>query len=308
MWIFDMTTVPAKIKSGKPARLSVQTVIKYIVFVLFVLYAVSLIFPFLWIFLGSFKQSAEFFNSVWALPKSLYFENYSKVITGTRIRGSVLGIFGRDINIFGMFINSITLVAAGVVANVFLSCCAAYVVAKYKFFGRNALFYIAVFFMVVPIIGGLPAQVRMMEALGINDSFIGILFLYSFAFGFNFIMMFGYFKNLSFSYAEAAYMDGASDFAIFGRIMLPLSFPPIVAISVLHFIGLWNDYATPFLFAPSMPTLSVGLFNLSEEFIGRTMYPALFASIIVAVLPVLILFGFTQKTIIENTVAGGLKG
>jgi raffinose/stachyose/melibiose transport system permease protein/N-acetylglucosamine transport system permease protein len=302
-----MGTLLKKLKKSR-AKFSWQLAVKYAVFVLFLLYAVSLIFPFLWIFFGSFKRSAEFFDSVWAFPKSFFLENYSKVITGTRIRGSVLGIIGEDINIIGMFVNSVALVLAGTVINVFLSCCAAYVVAKYKFIGRNALFYIAVFFMVVPIIGGLPAQVRLMEALRIDDTFIGLLFLYSYAFGFNFIMMYGYFKNLSFSYAEAAYIDGANDFQIYVKIMLPLSIPPVVAISVLHFIGLWNDYATPFLFAPGMPTLSVGLYNLSEEFVGRTMYPALFASIIVAVLPVLILFGLTQKTIIENTVAGGLKG
>ena len=162
--------------------------------------------------------------------------------------------------------------------------------------------------MVVPIVGTLPAQVRFMEFLGLEDSVIGVLFLYSGAFGFNFILLNASFESVSWSYAEAAQMDGASHFGIFFKVMIPMCRGPIISCCVLQAIALWNDYSTPFLFMSSHKTLAVGLQSIQYELQIYGQYPLVFAAMIISIVPVLILFACFQKKIMENTVAGGLKG
>jgi ABC-type glycerol-3-phosphate transport system permease component len=132
------------------------------------------------------------------------------------------------------------------------------------------------------------------------------MFLYSGCFGFNFILLHGAFSTVSWTYAEAVEVDGAGRLTVFFRIMLPICKGPIVAVAVLQAIGLWSDYSAPFLFMRSTLTLAVGLQALQDEITGN--FPAMFSAIITAVLPMIILYGCFQKTIMKNTVAGGLKG
>ena len=83
---------------------------------------------------------------------------------------------------------------------------------------------------------------------------------------------------------------------------------PIIACCILQSIALWNDYSTPFLFLKSHKTLAVGLQAIQMELQSQGNYPMIFAAIIISILPVLIIYCIFQKKIVENTVAGGLKG
>ncbi len=278
--------------------------IKWIVFALFAIYAISLVIPFVWMLINSFKTQSDFFNgSVWGFPKQWEGLNFYEVLTYT-----VTTVGGYEESVFEMILWSLLTTVLGTFINVFLSAVVAYVLVNYKFPGRNLIYGVAIFTMVTPIVGTLPAQVNMMEMLHLDDSLIGVLFLYSGCFGFNFIMLYSAFSSISWSYAEAAGMDGASRFGIFFKIMLPMAKGPIIACCILQAITLWNDYSTPYLFMPSHYTLAVGLNELQGEFTGKGNYPMMFASFIVALIPVLILYSCFQKKIIENTNAGGLKG
>lgn len=277
---------------------------KWVIFVIFVIYALSLIVPFVWMLLNSVKTSGEFYSgNVWGFPKQWAGLNFIEVLNY-----KVLTVGGYEESVFEMILWSLLTTVLGTIINVFLSAVVAYVLVNYKFPGRNLIYAVAIFAMVTPIVGTLPAQVNMMEVLGLDDSLFGVLFLYSGCFGFNFIMLYSAFSSISWSYAEAAGMDGASRFGIFFKIMLPMAKGPIIACCILQAITLWNDYSTPYLFMPSHYTLAVGLNELQGEFLGKGNYPMMFASVIVALLPVLILYICFQKKIIENTNAGGLKG
>ena len=274
-----------------------------IAFIIFALYSLSLLFPFVWMVINSLRDVNEWqqtvsFNDYWSLPKIWDFSNYSEILK-TEIDGN---------SILSMIIYSVILTVGGTVINVFFSACAAYVIAKYEFPGKRIIFALAIFAMVVPIVGTLPAQVKFMETLGLDDSIVGVLFLYSGAFGFNFILLLSSFESISWTYAEAAQMDGAGHFGIFFKVMIPMCKGPIIACCILQAITLWNDFSTPFLFMNSTPTLAVGLQIIQEEFTSGGEYPLVFAAMIISILPVLILYACFQKKIIENTVAGGLKG
>ena len=272
-------------------------VIKWIVFAIFVLYAISLLAPFLWMLLNTFKSQGEYTaGNFFGFPKEWKFDNVIEVLK-FEIQGQT---------VLSMLLMSIVTTALGTFINGGLSAISAYCVAKYNFPGKKIILGAAIFTMVVPIVGTLPAQVKMMDFLRINNSLIGVLFLYSGCFGFNFIMLHSSFETISWSYAEAAQIDGANRFQILFRVMLPLAKGPIIAVSILQAIIIWNDYSTPFLFMGNLKTLAVGLQELQSAANGN--YPLQFAGVMVAVIPIAILFACFQKTIIKNTVAGGLKG
>lgn len=282
-------------KSGNIPR-----ALMWIVFALFVIYSVTLLYPFLWMLINSFKDTSEFLQHINGFPSKWTLSSYTE------------GVFryqsASGMNILEMFGMSVLLTVAGTAINVFFSCCAAYVVSKYNFVGKKLIYGVAVFMMVVPIVGSLPGQVRMMQDFKMFDTLIGILFLYSGAFGLNFILFHAFFVNISWNYAEAARVDGAGDFTIFFRIMVPLAKGPIIAVCILHAIGLWNDYTTPAIFLPSITTLAVGLDEIKTAAMQQMDYPSMFSAVMITVMPMLILFACFQKTIMENTIVGGLKG
>ena len=103
-------------------------------------------------------------------------------------------------------------------------------------------------------------------------------------------------------------MDGANDTAVYFRIMLPQAVPVLFSLAVLQVLTVWNDFFTPYMYLSKYPTLAVGLneLNTNIRYIGN--YPLLFSVMFISVLPVLLLFVAFQKTIMDNTMAGGLKG
>lgn len=277
-------------------------IILWVIFIIFSVYAFTLIFPFAWMFVNSFKTNQEFFTNVWALPQSFSFRNYTSVL-GYNMQTSA-GTF----NITHMFILSVGITLAATVINTLLSTMAAYVIARYKFKGRNLLYSVALFTLIMPIVGTLPAQFRLMQNLGLYNSVIGILVLYSGSFGFTFFIMHGYFKNISPTYAEAAFVDGASDFQVFLRIMLPMAKPIMISLAIIYGIGIWNDYITPSIYLKNYPTLAVGIRYLTQTMVSTGAYAEMFATMIISIVPILAIFIAFRNTIMENMVAGGLKG
>ncbi len=272
-----------------------------IMFIIFSLFVVSYIFPFLWVLMNAFKTNAEFASDFVSFPKEWTFKNF---ITAFSYRS----VETKNFTIFQMLGMSVVVSFLGTFATVLVSSCAAYVVAKYDFPGRNFIFSVVIFTMIIPIVGSLPSQIQLMKNLGLNNKIMGLVFLYSGGFGMNFMLLYSFFKNLSWTYVEAAKIDGASDTRIFFSIILPMAKGPIVAISVITLIGLWNDYMTPMIYLPSKPTIAVGLKYLSDALESNGNYTILFATIILTILPIVILFSLFSKTIMENTSVGGLKG
>lgn len=284
-------------KRVKNHQFSLYYVIKWLVFAVFVVYAVSLLVPFLWMIMNMFKGVGEFNKgNYFGLPEKWIFANL----------WNVLNFESNGQKVYEMFFMSVVTTVLGTAVHVFFSVVTAYCVAKYEFPGRKAILSVAIFTMILPIVGTLPAQVQMMELFHLNGTLLGVLFLYSGCFGLNFILLHSSFESISWTYAEAAEIDGANRFQILFQIMIPLAKGPIISVTVLQVIALWNDYSTPFLFLGDNQTLAVGLQTLQAEM--KEQYPLIFTAIIVTVLPIFILFACFEKVIMQNTVAGGLKG
>lgn len=285
---------------GKPIkRGKSESIFMWIMFAFFVIYALSVIVPFLWILMNSFKSNDEFFVDRNAFPSQWLFKNYGEAFTAINYN---------DTNLAGMFLNSIILTLENTLAAVIVPLMAAYVVAKYPYKLCKFLYGLALVVQVLPTIGSLPVEYQLVYNLGINDNLFFIWLLAAGAFTFNFLILYAGFRSISWTYAESAMIDGAGHYTVFFKIMLPQAKPFITAIFITTFISQWNNYTTPFLYLDKRPTLALGLYEFQQKQLYATNMPPLFAGIILSIIPICALFCVMQKSIMENTVAGGIKG
>ena len=164
--------------------------------IVFFIYSVSLVVPFIFILVNSFKSNLEFIFDVWAFPKHFSFSNYKFVF--------------ENYNMGGMFANSLWVTIMGTLISMISCCVTAYVLARYKFHGSKILISVAMAAMIIPSLGTLSATYKLMRTLKLIDNIFGILVLYAGPFGTNFLLMYSYFKTVSWTYAEAAKMDASS--------------------------------------------------------------------------------------------------
>lgn len=269
-----------------------------VVCVLFSIYSITLFFPLVWLFVNSLKDKIIFLNNPWEMGGKVLWSNYSAVFEAFD--------FGT------MFLNSISLVLTQPIVGVFSTTCAAYAVSKFRFKLRRFIYVIAISVMFIPTTGSVAVTYKLMFDLGLIDTLPGMIIMATGGFGFNFLLLYGMFKGISWSYAEAAYVDGASNWRVFLQIMVPHAMPILTAIWVLGMIGTWNDYTGPLMFYSSHDTVAVGIQRLSESLTNpgpySNDYPKLFAAMIIATVPVIVLFIACQKYIIRLNMGGGLKG
>ena len=285
-----------KIKLKRPN--TIDRVVFAIIFVVFVFYSLSLLYPYVWAIIASLKGVNEYFENPFGLPAKPLFSNYVKALSGMSFNG-----YG----FLSLTFNSIWWSSGTVFISTFCVSIFAYTMAKYNFVGKKILSGINMFLILVPIMGSMPAAYRLYNIYKIINTPLMLLTSIG-GFGMTYLILQSFYMNLSWSYAEAAYVDGANDFTIYFKIMLPMSIPPIAATVLMGFIGHWNDYMTPLLYMTSFPTLASGLYSyrlLSVDRFGT--YPTYLAGIVVSMLPILILYSLFHKTIMENMLGGGLK-
>lgn len=280
-------------------RNKTQTVWLWIAFGCFTVYAISLVIPFLWVFLNSLKTEREFAQNALAFPEVWRFDNYVKAFTQLKVG---------DTNLIGMFGNSVLLTVIVTIPSVFFPCFTAYAVAKFPCKLTRPIFYIALFMQLIPIVGSFPAFYRLVVTLKIKNNFGLIWILYASGTGLNFFLFHSFFQGLSWSYAEAAKVDGAGNYRILFQIMLPQAKAVITALMITSLIGNWNDYMLPFLYMDKHPTIALGIYQYKLLQTYRANRPMLFCGITLSIIPVLALFALFSKTIMENTSVGGLKG
>lgn len=302
-------TQTSKQSIGK-AKYVVSKIVFIIVGVIMAVFAVSLVAPIVWTLLSSFKDTYDFATRPFGLPDIWYFENYSvawKALTvevwNADVKQLVVYTYGR------MFLYSIILTTVTSFMNVFLPACTAYIVCKYKFPGRNTLYRIAIITMIIPIVGSLSSSLAIRRALGIYDNIIPFLLTSGSGFGFNFVLLYGAFKSLSWSYAEAAFIDGAGHHRVMYQIFMPMMLPTMFALFVLAFVGSWNDYMTVIVYLPSYPNLAYGIymFNMLST-VKQHSDPEVFAGFVLVAVPTVIIWCASQKFIAGKVMVGGLKG
>lgn len=283
----------------KKKKSYVTTIVFTVVFVLFAIYALSMIFPLVWLLASSVKTLDGYYEPSF-FPQGVWqWHNYVQAfweLEASKVRA------------VRMLFNSLWYAIGGALLGIAVSTCFAYVVSKYRFFGRRVLHAIAIVVMLIPIVGALPSQYELYSNLHMINSPL-ILICFTSGFGLNYLVMRACFDNLSWSYAEAAFVDGARHERIFFTIMLPQVLPTITALFLVAFIGNWNDYMGPLVFMPRLPTLSTGLFVYQEKHFDKPNIskPVFFAGVVICMIPVLTLFLVFQNTIMDISISGGVK-
>lgn len=265
--------------------------------VFFTLYALSLVYPILWVFVKSFSDPIEFkFDPERFFPSKIYFGNYQRMV--------------KEFNFPPMIFNTIILSLITPTVQIAACCCISYAYARFNFRGKGIVFFIAISSMFIPSVGTLAATYELMNKLKLMDRLYGYVILCGNGMGFSFLLMSSQYQNVSKEYAEAAEIDGASKFRTFAQIITPQVLPTVICFWILSFIGCWNDYMMPYLFLPSHTTLSVGIrnLNITAQQSGGTDYPILFAGIVMVEIPVLIIFFIFQEKIMNFSLGGGIKG
>lgn len=288
-------------KALRLRRSPIDVKIIIIVFwVIFLACAVIHVFPMYWAILNSLKTYEEFATGNLNFPKTLNLKNYLNVFTDFHYR---------DYYYFDMLINSLWMLVVNVFVNVMSSMLLAYIVARFRFPGKNLLYGLVIFANTIPIIGSGPAGFRLMKSLNMINNPALIWLAWASGFDFAFIVLYGNFQGISSSYSESAKIDGASDFTVFLKIIIPQAMPCITAIAIQQSIGVWNNYGTVMIYLREYPNLAYGLyvFNTEKNFVQNSM-PIYFAATIISSIPVIILYASSQKLILTNVTAGGLKG
>lgn len=276
-----------------------ERIVLWIMFALFVVYAISLLYPLFWAFINSFKPGREYDESSFALPKTWTLQNYKDAFEmSTTNRTSILESIW----------NSIWMSTLSTFLGLFASSLTSYVVAKYRFKASKLIYSLVIFIQVIPLVGGVTGMYQLIWGrLQIGNNPLLIWPIWFGGFGFSFLMLYSAFKSVPWSFAESAFIDGAGHFQTFLRIMLPGVKPVLASLFVVNFIGAWNDYMTAYLYMPNYAPLALSVYLLSND-ATRISYPAYLAVIIMSVVPTIILFISFQKLIMENTTTGGLKG
>lgn len=282
-----------KLKLGKGEK-----ILFIVLFILFVLYSAMLIYPIAWGFMSSFKTMDEYFDDPFAFPAVMQFQNYPTALETITDGG---------FSFFGMFWNSLWFAGGSAFINMEFVALFAYVLNKFKFRGRNFLYGLCLFMMSVPIGATMVSIYRLYHQLNLVDSYT-ILFTATNVYGMNLILFYSYWGNVSKSYAEAAQIDGAGYWQTYFKVMLPQAVPMMLTLGVLMFIGKWNDYMSPLLYLPNMPTLATGLFRYQTVVERSGDYPVLFAALMVCLVPVLVIFAVFSDKLMQNMSIGGLKG
>ena len=285
-------------------RTGKQRAVFTVVFVILMIYAVSLILPSLWMVVNSFKKITEYdidimMSDTLRFPDKWMISNYWEVFPRIVYNG---------VKFPSMLLNSFYyIIVEGVLQMLFVSA-TGYVLSKYKFKARGVIYSIAIFAMTIPVMGNMAAGLKLRADLGLYDNLAAPFFTAGAgAWGFEFLMTYAFFKAVSWDYAEAVFIDGGGHYTVFFRIMLPMAMPILTTLFILRSIGGWNDYMTPLLYFPSYPNIATGLYGASEA-LKRGAMSQYYAALVLTTLPVLVLFVAFADKIMKNYTIGGLKG
>lgn len=269
----------------------------WIAFVIIAIYSLTLLTPLYYLVNNSFKRVDDFLqNGAWVLPKTMHFQNYKDAVS----------LAAGGVSFTGMYLNSFVLTGAGVAISTLAAIATSYALARFRFYGRNLLVAIGVGSLVFPNFGSSSVVYKLYLDLNLLDTW-GILIQYAAPFGMQFLILYGLFVTISGSYVEAARIDGAGEIRIMWQICIPMARGALGATAVILALNYWNDYYTPYMYLPSIKTLSLGLQELSAS-VSQLDRPKLFAGMVIAILPLVVIFVTMRDVIISNTVAGGLKG
>lgn len=265
--------------------------------VLLGIWAVIVIFPFLWMIYSSLKSEAEIRRLPFALPEVPQWDNFARAWNAANIDTYVL--------------NTLIVMSMSLTGTLIISAMAAYVLSRFPFRGSTFIYLMFTAGLMFPMFLGLVPLYFLMNDLGLRDTYHGLALVYiAYSLPFTIFFLMGFFKTLPGEVAEASIMDGASQIQTFFKVMLPLAKPGLISMGIFNFLGQWNQFLLPLVLMPSEEKrlLSQGLNFLSIQQGYRSDYGALFAAMTITMVPTLVVYVLFQRRLEAGLTAGALKG
>ena len=258
------------------------------------LWTLTVLYPFIWTFINSFKGTTEIISQSWALPKYWRFENYS--------------VLFRNSDFFIYFKNTIFITAVSIVFLILFSSMASYALACYKFWWTKWLMILFVIGIMIPQHASIIPLFLMLRDMAMLDKawVLPIPYL-SIQLPFSIYILTGFMRAIPKDFIEAATIDGCGPWRTYFSIILPISKPGITVVSIFGGVWFWNEFLYPMLLISSASerTLSVGI----KLFIGERQvdFGSMLAGIILLIVPTLLFYFVLHKGIIKGMTAGALK-
>lgn len=264
-------------------------------FLIFV--TVLTLYPLVWNIYSSFKTNTEFLANPFALPSGLEWSNYARALQKSHL-----------LNNLG---NSVYVVLVSLAVLVVCVLPSAYCLSRFRFFGSrfiSGMYMAAVFIQATYIMIPLFLQMNQLGWLNMLTP-LGVLYA-TMQFPFSIFLLSGFMRSIPRDYEEAAMIDGCSYYRILRSIIIPMARPGIVTVCMLSAMAAWNEYPVALVLITdlSKQTLPVGLANLYEIQRYATDWGALFAALVMVLVPTILIYAVGQRYLIQGISAGGVKG
>jgi alpha-1,4-digalacturonate transport system permease protein len=282
-------TIPYHAKRKRPP------VLRILLIVMLMLGTVVTVAPFYWTLISSFKTPSEYYvypPTWWPNPFTL---------------NNWIGLNNLEVGSFGdFFLNSLIVCVTGTIIALLTSSMAGYIFAKYKFRGRDIIFLGILSLMMIPFNVTMIPIYKLMVMLKLNNTLVPLILTFGF-YPFGIFLMRQFIHSIPSELIDAARIDGANEFDIFFRIILPLSTAALSALGIFVFITLWDDFLWPFIIIdkPDLYTLPLGLSQFRGK-LGMNV-GGLAAGTMLAVLPVIVFYLIAQRRFIEGITMTGMK-
>lgn len=278
--------VAKKKKPIKPGRIVAYSVL--------LLHTFITLYPIYIMIITSLKKNKDIFKHPFALPKTLDFASYTKVL---------------ELNNFPQyFLNSIIVTLVSTAIFVVVSVLAAYAISRFKFKGNNIIYIYFLLGMMVPIRLGIINMFELFDVLHLKDNLLGLIAIYSaMSIGFSVFILTGFMRTIPRELEEAAKIDGCSQLRVLWNVIIPILKPAIATAIVYNFVPIWNDFYFPLVFikTENLKTLPIGVAIFFGQY--QTDWSTVFAALTLAAVPVLIFYFTMSKEFIKGLTAGAIK-
>ncbi|WP_202886967.1 carbohydrate ABC transporter permease [Cohnella zeiphila] len=263
--------------------------------VLLAAFSVVSIFPILWVLYSSLKNQQEFSVNILSLPSSLHFDNYVKAFW--------------DGELYRYLGNSAFVSVISVGLTILIGFVTGYFLSRFSFKGRNVLYAMFLFGMLVPVYGLLvPLFIEYRNLHLLDHRLFLVLPEVTFALPLVIFLIESFIRSVPIEMEEAAYVDGANLASTLFRIVFPMCRPVLSTCMIISFLNVWNEFpfALVLINSQDLKTIPVGLTNFVGQY--TINYPQLMAGINVSIVPVIVVYLCLYKRIIQGMVAGAVKG
>lgn len=268
--------------------------------ILLILLAVIFLFPIALVLMNSFKGKFDIMSAPFALPNSETFVGFENYVKGLSSSG-----------FFGAFARSVFITVLSVLLIVLCTSMTAWYIVRSKSKLTTILYYAFVFSMIVPFQMVMFTMTYVVTTINFNN-IVGIIFVYlGFGAGLSVFMLSGFIRSIPLEIEEAAMIDGCGPLKGFFLIIMPILKPTAITVAILNAMWIWNDYLLPYLIlgtSDDKKTVPVAIQIAMQGAYGSVDWGGFMAMLVLAIVPIILFYAFSQKYIIKGVISGAVKG